>query len=177
MCLSLILKLQYGDCNFINKQTLVQVFFCEILKVFEKTCFKKALETWNCWVFLSFCQLSHCLFGLLVHLACIFVLLIKWLWWYEYISTLTQFVLMLVLDHNLVFFFEPMRLFKRKKKQENSCECFAFGFEETVIHCVLIKPSMQSPTHTQKMKSNLAILNKLLKWKGINCSYFRKLLQ
>ena len=40
---SFLIKLQASGCNFIRKQNLAQVFFCEICEIFNSTFLKEPL--------------------------------------------------------------------------------------------------------------------------------------
>ena len=85
---------------------------------------------------------------LLVHLAYVFILLVKWLRSCKYILTTEKFVLNVsyVICCHLVFFFESISWGKRDKKQENSIECFSYSLWKTIIPCIVIKSSPQSLT-------------------------------
>ena len=72
----------------------------------------------------------------------------------------------------LIFWINELSFFE-------SSECFTLGLGKTLINCILIKSSPQYLTKQnqdslERLCSDLVVLYKLLKWQGIDHSYFEE---
>ena len=143
--------------NIIKRKTQAQVFFCAICKNFENTSFKEHFWATTSIVIAWNTKLLSLSFFLLT-----FLMFIYWSFssfglcfcpTYS-VNTMIQmdfdsYTVFTYVCHwkscHLVFFFESMWR-KRKKKQQNSNECFACGLEKIQIPCILIKSVPQCLT-------------------------------
>ena len=91
---------------------------------------------------------------IIVTLANVFILFIKWLRLYNYTLTLTKFVLICLLIEVVATWLSPG---KREEKLENSSEFYILGLGKTLINCILIKFSFKI-SYTTKSKFSLTIL-------------------
>ena len=88
-------------------------------------------------------------------LAYVFVLLIEWLRWYKYILALHSLYLCLSLTRlGFLFWINKLTQEGEKTGKLHSSECFTYGSEKTLIHCILIPFS--PPSLTQKNLNSVA---------------------